>query len=118
MKPYEPYLAAKNSGLYVFLGPEVLLPPEEVGDGRLVGRVGGRFVVYVEVDPDLLGEDHPLRGLRKSERALWGLALARPVIRRRSSLVFAVERPYEVLGGGCIRCTSRGSFTMSSTKSM
>jgi hypothetical protein len=95
MKPYEPYIAIKNSGLYVFLGPEVLLPPEEVGDGRLVGRAGGRFVVYVEVDPDLLGEDHPLRGLRKSERALWGLALARPVIRRRSSLVFAVERPYE-----------------------
>jgi hypothetical protein len=95
MKPYEPYIAIKNSWLYVFLGPEVLLPFEE-GDGRLVGRAGGRFVVYVYIDdPDLLGEDHPLRGLRKSERALWGLALARPVIRRRSSLEFAVERPYE-----------------------
>jgi len=40
MKPYEPYPAIKNSGLYIFLGPEVLLPPEEVGDGRLVGRAG------------------------------------------------------------------------------
>ena len=95
MKPYEPYIATDNSGLYVFLGPEVFLPSEGVGHGRLVGRAGGRFVVYVKVYPGLLGEDHPLRGLRKSERALWGLALARPVIRRRSSLVFAVERPYE-----------------------
>jgi hypothetical protein len=91
MKPYEPYLAAKNSGLYVFLGPELFLPSEGVGHGRLVGRAGNRFVVYVEVDPDLLGEDHPLRGLKKEGRALWGLALARPVIRRRSSLVFGGE---------------------------
>jgi hypothetical protein len=47
MKPYEPYIATENSGLYVFLGPEVFLPSEGVGDGRLVGRAGGRFVVYV-----------------------------------------------------------------------
>ncbi len=95
MKPYEPYLATDNSWLYVFLGPEVFLPFEE-GDGRLVGRAGSRFVVYVYIDdPDLLGEDHPLRGLKKERRALWGLALAKPVIRKHSSLVFAVERPYE-----------------------
>jgi hypothetical protein len=63
MKPYEPYLATDNSGLDVYIGPEVFLPWEEVGDGRLVGRAGGRFVVYVYIeDPDLLGEDHPLRG--------------------------------------------------------
>ncbi|MFZ8811362.1 MAG: hypothetical protein ACO2PN_25065 [Pyrobaculum sp.] len=96
VKPYEPYLATDNSWLYVFLGPELFLPSEGVGHGHLVGRAGGRFVVYVYIeDPDLLGEDHPLRGLKKEGRALWGLALAKPVIRRRSSLEFAVERPYE-----------------------
>jgi len=95
MKPYEfqvtgPFLVRLE------LGPSVVYYME-TSFAELIGRVGNRFVVYANVETDLLGDDHPLKR-RGGERDFDGAVLAKPMViveRKRFWLKFILEQPYD-----------------------
>ena len=105
MRSYEIYMVgAPLLSLSLSIGGRWLVTEE--GNFYLLGRVGNRFVAYVIIrSPEILGGDHPLRGLKTREREtitgkkkeeLWGLVLARPLVKTDPfDLYFILERPYE-----------------------
>jgi hypothetical protein len=93
---YQPQLAGSYA-ILLYLGPSVVYYME-TSSAKLIGRVGNRFVVYANVETDLLGDDHPLMGLGRKGRNLKGLVLAKPMViveGKRFTLEFILEQPYD-----------------------
>jgi len=92
MMSYQPQLAGSYA-ILLYLGPSAVYYME-TSSAKLIGRVGNRFVVYANVETDLLGDDHPLMGLGRKGRNLKGLVLAKPMViveRKRFWLKFILE---------------------------
>ena len=95
MMSYQPQLAGSYA-ILLYLGPSVVYYME-TSFAKLIGRVGNRFVVYANVETDLLGDDHPLKR-RGGERDFDGAVLAKPMViveGKRFTLEFILEQPYD-----------------------